>query len=274
LRGPPPSQVAIPVNRTRRGSLALKLLLAAIPAMLLVVVVVNLTWFDEALIPELDTLRKPQRLVLEGNAFPSAMGFLAAKDRDPRVAGLEIIRVLQAHRDRGEPAIISKEEKRGILGEPLTTEGLARSRPETKPSASTSTFGQVCLPRYRLDCAQRLISDVAELDPDEPTLSLLLSRYDSLLQQERYVETPAPDPMTPWPPLGPIQELARVRLAISFRTEPTAVFLEKVTQDLRFWRMTLRDGQLLGTKMSALSAIRWAHDFVAPFVHSHRTSAT
>lgn len=241
--------------------------------MLLLIVAVNLSWFDEALIPELDALRGPQPLVLERNAFPLAMGFLAAKDRDPRTAGLEIIRVLQAHRDRGEPATISKNEKRAILGEPLTTEGLAKSRPETAPSATTSTFGQVCLPRYRLDCAPLLIADVAELDPNEPTLAMLLKRYETVLQQERYVETPAPDPMTPWPPLGPIQELARVRLAISFRTDSTTVFLEKLSQELRLWRTILRDAQLLGTKMSALSAIRWAHDFVATLMRERQLDA-
>jgi hypothetical protein len=79
--------------------------------------------------------------------------------------------------------------------------------------------------------------------------------------------------MTPWPPLGPIVELGRLRLAISFRTDPTAVFLEKASQELTFWRMTLREAQLLGTKMSALAAIRWANDFLSTLVRERELDA-
>jgi hypothetical protein len=250
-------------TRRRPLGLALKLLLSAVAAML-AIVLLNLSWFDEPLLPELEALRKPPPGTLDGNAFPFALGFLAEEGRDPRAAGLEIIDVLQARRAKGEPATIGKEEKRAILGEPLSLDALgAKSRPETAPTAGTKSLGKTCLPRYRLDCAQRLIADSASLDPNEPPLAVLFARYETLLQQAHYVEIPAPDPMTPWPPLGPIQELGRLRLAISFRTDPTPVFLEKAAQDLAFWRMTLREAQLLGTKMSALAAIHWTHDFLS-----------
>ena len=253
--------------------LVLKLLLTAVAA-ILAVVLLNLSWFDEPLLPELEALRKPQPVTLDGNAFPFALGFLAAEGRDPRAAGVEIIGILQARRDRGEPATIGKEEKQAILGEPLSLDALgAKSRPESAPSAGTKSLGKTCLPRYRLDCAQRLIADAASLDPNEPPLAVLFARYETLLQQAHYVETPAPDPMTPWPPLGPIQELGRLRLAISFRTDPTPVFLEKASQELAFWRMTLREAQLLGTKMSALAAIRWAHDFLSTLMRERQLDA-
>jgi hypothetical protein len=249
-------------------SLVLKLLLAALVAVL-AVVLLNLSWFDEPLLPELEALRKPQPAMLEGNAFVFALGFLAEEGRDPRAAGNEIIGILQARRDRGEPATIGKEEKRAVLGVPLSLDSLgANSRPERAPTAGTKSLGKTCLPRYRLDCAQRLIADAASLDPNEPLLVVLFARYETLLRQAHYVETPAPDPTTPWPPLGPIQELGRLRLAISFRTDPTAVFLEKASQELVFWRMTLREAQLLGTKMSALAAIHWANDFLSTLMRA------
>jgi hypothetical protein len=119
-----------------------------------------------------------------------------------------------------------------------------------------------------------LIATAASLDPNEPQLALLFARYETLLKQAHYVETPAPDPMTPWPPLGPIAELGRLRLAISFRTDPTAVFLEKASQELAFWRMTLREAQLLGTKMSALAAIRWANDFLSTLMRERQLDAS
>jgi len=251
-----------------------RIVLLAIAAAVLAVFLSNLSWFDEPLSPELEALRKPQPVTLDGNAYPFALGFLAAEDRDPRAAGLEIIGKLQARRDRGEPATVSKEEKRAILGEPLTIEGLgAKSKPIMEPSAAVKSLGKSCLPRNRLDCAEQLIADAASLAPTEPPLKTLLARHETLLQQVHYVETPAPDPATPWPPLGPIQEVGRLRLAISFRTDPTAVFLEKASQELRFWRMTLRESQLLGTKMSALAAIRWANDFLSTLMRESQLDA-
>ena len=253
--------------------MALKVLLTVVAA-ILAVVLLNLSWFDEPLLPELDALRKPQPVTLDGNAYPLALGFLAAEGRDPRAAGIEFIGILEARRDRGEPATIGKEEKRAILGVPLSLDALgAQSRPERAPTAGTKSLGKTCLPRYRLDCAQRLIADAASLNPNEPPLAVLFARYETLLQQAHYVETPAPDPMTPWPPLGPIQELGRLRLAISFRTDPTEVFLEKAAQELAFWRMTLREAQLLGTKMSALAAIRWTNDFLSTLMRERQLDA-
>ena len=254
-------------------SLVLKLLLAAVVA-IIAVILLNLSWFDEPLLPELEALRKPKPAMLEGNAFVFALGFLAEEGHDPRAAGNEIVGTLQARRDRGEPATIGKEEKLAILGVPLSLDAIgAQSRPETAPTAGTKSLGKTCLPRYRLDCAQRLIADAAPLDPNEPLLTVLFARYETLLRQTHYVETPAPDPMTPWPPLGPIQELGRLRLAISFRTDPTPVFLEKASQELAFWRMTLREAQLLGTKMSALAAIHWTNDFLSTLMRERQLDA-
>ena len=255
-------------------SLAVLLMVAAVAALL--VVLTNLSRFDEPLLPELEALRKSKPAPLDDNAYPFAMGFLAAEGRDPRAAGVEIIGILQARRDRGEPATIGKEEKQAILGAPLANHGLAigSRTTETRPSALVSSLGLICQPRHHLDCAHRLIATAASLDPNEPQLALLFARYETLLQQAHYVETPAPDPMTPWPPLGPIVELGRLRLAISFRTDPTSVFLEKASQELAFWRMTLREAQLLGSKMSALAAIRWADDFLSTLIRERQLDAS
>jgi hypothetical protein len=257
----------------RRPRLAAGLLLG-LATLALLVVAVNRPWFDESLAPELAALRESEAAPLEDNAYPFALGFLAAEGRDPRAAGVEIIRILQGRRDRGEPATIADEEKRAILGVPLSLDALgAQSRPERAPTAGTKSLGKTCLPRYRLDCAQRLIADAASLDPNEPPLAVLFARYETLLQQAHYAETPPPDPSTPWPPLGPIQEIGRLRLAISFRTDPTPVFLEKASQELAFWRTTLREGQLLGAKMSALAAIHWTHDFLSTLMRERQLDA-
>lgn len=246
-------------------------LLTGLAALALLVVAINRPWFDEALAPELVALRDSKPPSPEENAYPFALGFLAAEGHDPRAGGVEIIRALQERRDRGDATTVSKEEKRAILGEALKLDALGLGARETRaPSAGVKSLGHVCLPRYRLDCARQLIENAASIDPRNPTLVVLLARYETLLRYAHYLEVPAPDPSTPWPPLGPIQEIGRLRLAMSFRTDPTAVFLEKSAQELAFWRMTLREAQQLGAKMSALAAIRWTDDFLSTLMQERQ----
>ena len=128
---------------TRRARVATAVLLGVV-ALALLVVVINQPWFDEALAPELVALRDSKPAPLEDNAYPYALGFLAAEGRDPRAAGAEIVRVLQARRERGGPATLSNEEKDAIRGKPLTLDGLGpRSREQAAPTAGVQSLGQV-----------------------------------------------------------------------------------------------------------------------------------
>ena len=97
----------------RRWLMSVAVLLAGLPSRRSSLVLINLSRFDEPLLPELEALRKSKPAPLDDNAYPFALGFLAAERRDPRAAGVEIIGILQARRDRGEPATIGKEEKAG-----------------------------------------------------------------------------------------------------------------------------------------------------------------
>ena len=68
--------------------LVLKLLLIAVVA-IVAVVLLNLSWFDEPLLPELEALRKPKPALLEGNAFVFALGFLVSFRTDPTAVFLD-----------------------------------------------------------------------------------------------------------------------------------------------------------------------------------------
>jgi hypothetical protein len=234
----------------RRGRIG-RLLVLVTSVALLFVVLVNLSWFDEPLLPQVESLRQARQVSIDGNGYPFALGFLAAESQDPRAAGGEIIARMRERRDRGEPMTPGDEQMRAILGTPSPDDGME------------STLGFHCQARHHLDCAQRLIAWVAAVDLSSSQAALLFKRYETLLQHTYFVETPEPDFETPFPPFGPIVALGKLRLAMSLRADSTPVFLEKASQELAFWRMTLRDGDRLGTKMVALAAIRNAHDLLA-----------
>jgi hypothetical protein len=244
-------------RRRRAGQLACLALAAA----MLVILVSNLSWFDEPLLPQIEALRQPRQGSLEGNGYPLALGFLAAEPRDPRAAGAEIIARLHDRRDRGEPMALDKEQIQAVLGTPLADAGLEAS------------LRFHCQARHRLDCPGLLRAWMTAAELDSPQIAVLFNRYEMLLQQSHFVETPEPSLEAPWPPFGPIVALGRLRLAMSLRDDTTPVFLEKVSQELAFWRMTLREGERLGTKMVALAAIRNAHDLVAALMRERDLDA-
>jgi hypothetical protein len=235
------------------------LLLLVTAVAVFLVFLVNLSWFDEPLSPRIEALRQSGLAPpLEGNGYPLALGFLAADSRDPHAAGVEIIARLRELRERGEPMSLGKEQKQAILGTP-------------PPDARVKTaLGFHCQARHHTDCAQRLVAWMDSVDLTVPRLAVLFKRYELLLRQPHFVETPEPDLETPWPPVDAIVALGRLRLAMSLRADTTPVFLEKVSQELAFWRMTLRQGERLGMKMVALAAIRNAHDFVAAAVRERK----
>jgi hypothetical protein len=244
-----------------RRARAWRLLLLVTAVVVLAVLLVNLSWFDEPLLPQIEALRQQRQVSVEGNGYPFALGFLAAEVRDPNAAGVEVIARLNELRGQGAPMSLDEEQMRAILGTPAPDSGLE------------TTLGFHCQARHRLDCAERLVSWIAAVDLDTPQLAVLFKRYEILLRQPHFVETPEPSLETPWPPLGPIVALGRLRLAMSLRADTTPIFLEKASQDLTFWRVTLREGERLGMKMVALAAIRNAHDLVAALMRERNLNS-
>jgi hypothetical protein len=218
------------------------ILLAALVAATLFI---NLSWFDEPLHPDLAALLPAQPVSMDDNAYPLFYGLMAADDRDPRSAGLEIIARLRDRYQRGEPVGLSDDEMSQILGSPDTTRDDAWRD-------GIESIG--CNSRFEIDCAERMIADVGDADRTYPRLSVLLRRYEQILASPRFEENQEFDVTTPIPSYA--LQIPRIRLALSFNRDPLPVFLAKVEQSFDFWKLMLRDGQSLIAKMIALAAIR------------------
>lgn len=228
------------------------LLTAALASLLLLTLIVNLSWFDEPLRPELASLRTPQRVSMENNSYALAFGFLAAGGRDPRTAGQEILR---AHRDRyeqGQRIALSPQEIEAILG-------------GSKLDASwQSQFESLeCNARVDMTCAERLIAEVTEIETPKARLSVLLDRYEDILREMYFEESRERDAYTPFPPYGPLRRVGRLRLAIGYRDDATPELLEKAAEDFEFWVRLLRDSETLATKMVSLAGVQDNLDFLS-----------
>ena len=215
-------------------------------------VVINFSWFDEPLNPEIERLIEPQPVSMEDNAYPLIYGFPAADSIDARAAGLAVIDRLRERYREGRPIGLSEEEMEAILG----GTGFDESWQADFESLS-------CNSRLALDCAGPLIAEVDSGSTLPPRLRILLQRYEQILSAGHFAENQEFDSSTPIPPYGLVMAVGRIRLARLFNGESTAEFLASATQDIAFWRTVLRDGQSLIAKMVALAGIRNDLEFIS-----------
>lgn len=236
---------------------AAQVLLGGLIAPALFALLVNLSWFDEPLHPDLAPLATPEPVSLEDNAYPSALAFLAADGRDPRLAGRQIVAALRERYEQGRRIALGPEEWRDILGE--------RS-PDAAWQAQFESLG--CNTRTHADCADRLIAEAARADSLHPRLSVLLDRYDAILRRARFEENRERDVHTRAPPYRELMNAGRLRLALSYGLDSTPSFLTKAGADFDFWMAVLRDSDTLPAKMVSLAGLQNNLDFVSTLIRN------
>jgi hypothetical protein len=217
-------------------------LLAALVAL---TVIINLPWFDERLDPEIERLAQPEPVSMDDNAYPLVYGFAAADDRDPLAAGLAIVAAQRERYSQGRPIGLTTEEMAAILG----ASGLDAGWRAQFPSLP-------CNSRTELDCADRLVAEIAQGAPPHARLAVLLERYERVLAASRFEENQEFDVTSPVPDYGLLVTVSRIRLATSYRQDPTTAFLARAGEDLAFWRRMLRNSHTLIAKMVALAGVR------------------
>ncbi len=216
---------------------------------------INLPWFDEPLHPDLVSLGTPRSVSMDANSFPLIYGLSAATGKDSFAVGQAIVSRLRERYRQGEKITLSTAEMNDLLG---------RSGPDEPWRSSFQALN--CNSRLSVDCAGRLIAEVAQADLDQPRLRLLLKRYDEILKAPRFEENEEVDGYTLMPGYGLLMQIAQVRLAISYRRDTVEQFLTHVEEDINFWRTVLSDGQSLIAKMVALAGFRNDLEYVSALI--------
>jgi len=224
---------------------------------LLLAIIINRPWFDEALRPELAALQSVRPPTLDDNVYVAASGFSAADSLDPAVVGQHIIQRLHERHELGQAVTMSPAEMDAMLGG------------STLDAGWKSRFRSLdCDARVHTDCAERLIAEVMADASPPPRLSVLLARYEALLRLTRFDEGQERDAATPFPPYGVLRAVGRIRLALSYRQDTPHVLLDKVRHDYELWLMILRDGEALATKMVALAGMQHDLDLLSTLMRT------
>lgn len=234
--------------------------LALVGALVALTAFINLSWFDEELHPELAQFVPPQPVEMEGNAFPYVYGFAAANNQDPHATGVEIVETLRERHLAGERVTLSREEIDAILGDP----------PDEDWRQAFNSLS--CNWRQELDCAEQLVAEVAQADIIDERLAVLLNRFETMLLLDRYKENQESDIYSPLPRFVQVMAASSIRLGMAFDEQPTGLVLNRIDTDIQFWKMMLRDSDLLISKMLALSGLRNSTQFLPALMRTRNLS--
>lgn len=220
---------------------------------LVFVMVINTSPFDQKPLPEIHQFADDElNLDDTGNSYPALLALNVGADSDPWTAGSEMIRRLRQKSESGEPISLSEAEHMAVFG-------------EADADAWRDDFLELgCNPRVSHTCFDSLRAELAQKTTDgwaaDHRLNLLLERYRRIVQMPRFVEFSEADLTTRLPPYQIMMQLARLALIQASLGSDTMQgqqrFLAALGQDMRFWRLMLRDGQTLIAKMVAVAGLR------------------
>jgi hypothetical protein len=205
---------------------------------------INLPWFDQELHEDLLQLTKPRDVPMDGNAYPLVVGFLAAEDRDPRDMGLQIIQAQREYFRANGHTSMPLDQTNKLLRDQFTA-----------PTWSKILKSNSCNSRIELDCADRMVEEVAAAPINDARVRLLLARFERVLDEPRFEETQEFD-FHMLPNYGPLLTTSRIRLAESFREADSSRTLQVIGEDVRFWKRMLDGEQTLIAKMVALAGLK------------------
>lgn len=212
-----------------------------------ILLIPNLSVFDEELLPEitehLATLRHPD---IEGNAAPLMYGLAAASDRDMESAGEAMLARLHAKYRENKPANLSEQEYLEIMG----GQDLDKHWSSLYPAVR-------CNPREQSNCFDILLSELEKNPVNDQRLLVQLARYKSIIQMPHFIEaTHELDANSPLPEYGQSLYLGRIVAADSYLNAGINGLIKTSTAEMKFWRTALKESQTLLGKMVAINTLK------------------
>lgn len=196
--------------------------------------------FDEELKPEAAAyVQLPKPRFADGeNAYFAFMGFLAPAGAQPHAVGREIIAAYETALAKN-PFLDTFKADDYLKGAKLSVQG----KPE-----SCDPGKERCLDRYLADEAlfRQLLSDN----------QVLLERYRALYSYPHFEETATPGIAAPIAGF-PVRLVPLVNAEIAFDVQrgEYSRALDRLEQDIAFWRRLLRESRTLVSKMVAVGAL-------------------
>lgn len=220
---------------------ALLVLIGMIAMLFVVAVIVNLSVFDEELLPEVQAIKDIEAKPYQAdNAYPALVAMSYYPDETYKSATTIIRRLLNSNiTDKGID-YLSGSDFKAIKAHEIDTTSL------TKYTR--------CHTRKEANCVEKYISNLNNQPIADYGTQILLNRYAQLINYQDFDEATQFDMAAPFPAYGPLLNAQRV-LMLKLWFENNQDFIATIDKDMTFWRLMLKNSHFLITKMVSTAAI-------------------
>ena len=203
------------------------------------IVAVNLPVFDQKIDPLLSSvLTHPTDLKFENNAFILMVGFAAPDTEDHLHISYELAKA------RYQSDFLGRNPEDNANWQQAVQ--IDRQWSENLPQLN-------CVSRKDPTCIGQLADSLGNILDANARLALLINRYQNLLEVSALDESAVQDWQDPLPDYGLITKVANIYRASLLRSGDINQLVDFIQQDTQFWRMVLKDSQLIVGKMVAAS---------------------
>ncbi len=235
-----------------------KILLLIIGLFIAFVLIINTSPFDEKLNPAITEIMQVKPIPkTDGNAYYAIMGLNADSNKNIIKTGHALITRYQKNRKKGNDNL-GDDESREILGikdnidEPwLEKYGACNSRDEN-------------------DCLLELSQLLFNSPDNDKRLSLMLHRYNEVLNLPYYTNFNDMTIGTPLPSYLLLLRLGNISLAQRYNATDKTDFLLYIGKEIKFWKMVLEDGEMIIDKMIAQANIRNNLDYLSTYLRNNQ----
>ena len=217
--------------------------------------IINTSLFDEKLDSRVATIIKASSPApsVEGNAYFALMGISAAAGKDITHTGLELIMRYMQNREHGDDSLNS-DDYQEILAIDRQIDNQWLDRYDN------------CTSRKEYGCLGKLSKQLLITPIDGERLSLMLQRYDHIMQMSSYQNLKHISHGSPMPRYGVILKLSQLKLAELYNSAEKIAFLSQIAKELDFWKMQLTSGTMIIDKMVAVAGIRNNLSYLSEFM--------
>lgn len=221
---------------------------------------INLSIFDQALIPELEAILAPmQKPTEQGNAYYAVWGLTATADKDIIQTGTRLVERYYQNRDINGFDELTAEDRIELLG----AVGLDE---EWKVNYSH------CNSRREYGCLARMLVELQSNPAEDPRIQLMLDRHDLIMEMPVFENHGVLTFASPLPAYSLIMTLSKIRLAQSAMADSPVAFLTQLKKEMHFWKMLSTHGSELIDKMVGVAGLWTDMQFLSEYLADHPLS--
>lgn len=238
---------------------ALLVLIGMIAMLFVVAIIVNLSVFDEDLLPEVQAIQDIQVTPYEtDNAYPAMAGFRLYKDMSFTMATETTRNQLNQNITESGQDYLNDQNWKQLSDNKIRTKAL--------------DLNLNCNFQEQPDCLKQHVNSLQNKPITDNDSKKLINRYSQLINYNTYSGATQVNFQSNLE-FGPLLQTQRIFLIEHLLNNPHK-FPTEILKDLAFWRMMLKNSNLLLTKVVSAAAVRTNIRIMALAIQSNELSYT